>query len=438
MANSENEITFGQLLSIFKKSLKKAVVYMLITVVAVTSVLIFIKGVTDKKVYRTTISFTEVTEQTLDSLNYNKSNAVGKALAETRKSLDNSTELVKNLSIAASTKKKNVTETEAYLPTTFELSLRTSNKLNFTSNEYKELLDSISRQYVKIFSIAEMSTYAQSYDASSDFGNIEYFQIADKLSSLTRSLNVVLSDYLVDFNYSDDFRSSVTNKTFSDIIISLELLEDDLESIKHYIVYNKAELSKTGIKDYLSVADGLLDSKIANYQAQLTNAKYLLDSYTADSSYDKDGNLIVSSKDSEIVLKIITDVNTYSAALARHQEEKSNIGFYSSLYDSTTITTTGAAKDFAEKKLKEYSQNLTSIVEEYKEMAKEYNHSSYLSSTVVITSSAVAKTDAVFSDGLVIVIVILAAILAYCVAFFKTLNQVKKETELEAQTEAKA
>ncbi len=432
MANSENEITFGQLLSIFKKSLKKAVVYMLITVIAVTAGLILIKGLTDVKVYTTTISFAEASTQTLDSINYNKANAVGRALIETKKPLDYATETVKKVSVSAITDEK-AKETETMLPTSFEISLRTSHKLDFTSNEYRELLDSIARQYVNIFAVSKLSTATQSYNASEDVGKIEYFQIADKLASLTYSLKNTLSNYLADFNYSNEFRSSVSNKTFADVITSLELLEDDIESVKHYIVYNKAEIADNGIGNYLAVASALLDSKITSNKAQLENAKYLLDSYTSDSSFDAEGNLVISSKDSEIVLKLVNNVNLYSSYLARYEEEKNNLTFYSNLYENTAITTTDTSKNYTETKVKEFSALFSKIIEEYQVMAEEYNNSTYLASSVSVTSPAITLTDAFFSDGLVIAIDLLVAVFAYCVVFIKTLNKEKKQETASAE-----
>ncbi len=426
MANVENEITFGQLLSVFKKSLKKAIIYILVAVIAVTAGLILIKGLTDVKVYTTTISFAEASAQTLDSINYNKSNAVGKALIETKKSLDYSAETVKRVSVSAITDEK-ATEAETILPTSFEISLRTSHKLDFTSNEYRELLDSIARQYVNIFAVSKLTTATQSYNVSSDIGKIEYFQIADKLASLSYSMKNTLSSYFVDFDYSNEFRSSVSNKTFADVITSLELLEDDIESVKHYIVYNKAELTENGVGNYLAVANALLDSKITSNKAQLENAKFLLSTYSPDSSYDADGNLIISSKDSEIVLKLTNNVNLYSSQLARYEEEKSNLTFYSNLYDTTSIPTTDASKQYVEERIKTFASTFASIVEEYQLMAEEYNQSTYLSSTVSITSPAITLTDSFLSDGLVIAVDVLVAVLAYCVAFFKTLSQVKKE-----------
>ena len=178
---------------------------------------------------------------------------------------------------------------------------------------------------------------------------------------------------------------------------------------------------------------------VMNLENAIRGARNPMNSWgRMDSSYDADGNLIISSKDSEIVLKLTNNVNLYSSQLARYEEEKSNLTFYSNLYDTTSIPTTDASKQYVEERIKTFASTFASIVEEYQLMAEEYNQSTYLSSTVSITSPAITLTDSFLSDGLVIAVDVLVAGLAYCVAFFKTLSQVKKEEAGKEQGEVVA
>lgn len=425
MSNHDNEITFTQVFAAFKKCFVKIIVFTLIAIFISTAIFAIIKSFTDVKGFSTEISFSSVDSSTQQTLKFNKANVVNAALIDCNKDIELSKKIVKNLSVGEIM--LNSDKVEHTLPTTYEIFIKKDNSLGFSTNEYKELLTAIANQYTRLFEMKELVPQMQGYNATSDIKKIEYFEVANKLSDAVSTTNSSLASYISDYNYSLEFRSSTSNKTFNDLLSTFNLLVKDIEALKYYIVKNNAELATGNIKEYLLFSLSLIESKIANYQSVLDVTTEQLKIYKPDFSYDSEGNVIVSTSDSDIVKGIISNINQNANLLATAKENKSNISTYISILDNTTTTATQSMFTYIEEKITEYSNLYAKTLNEYQAMVVEYNKSSFPASFAKISSPTTSNNTPIITNGMIVILDLVVALVVVISIYPNYLTKVRKE-----------
>ena len=425
MGNSSNEITIGQLFGVFKKSLKRGLIYILVTAIVATAVLLSVKAFTDTKVYSTSITFSEVSENMLPRLNANKSVIVNKALEKTGKPIGDSLDVTNNLSVSAVEVNSESAGTD-YIPTSFNLTLKPTGELGYTSSEYKELLDNIANEYAVYFSQRELQTVALNVSTSL-LSSIEYIDRVFTLSDVTEDYIELLEEYLADFDELGDFTSDSSRKTVKDVIASLYLCNTQLGIIKDVIVANKIEKSTNGLltglnsekqKRDMSVAaltsqKDVVDTAIVNYKEILTNVKKD-DNGNNQYFYDDSGYLALVQQSVALAGKL----ENANKAVAIITNDISNIGSFTDTPDNELVKK-------AETDIKAAYEQINSSVNDYNVLAKEYNASQQKSSVARQINPAHSALEGVIGVKLIVVVLVAALLIAYIVAYSQTYAKMK-------------
>ena len=425
MGNSSNEITIGQLFGVFKKSLKRGLIYILVTAIVATAVLLSVKAFTDTKVYSTSITFSEVSENMLPRLNANKSVIVNKALEKTGKPIGDSLDVTNNLSVSAVEVNSESAGTD-YIPTSFNLTLKPTGELGYTSSEYKELLDNIANEYAVYFSQRELQTVALNVSTSL-LSSIEYIDRVFTLSAVTEDYIELLEEYLADFDELGDFTSDTSRKTVKEVIASLYLCNTQLGIIKDVIVANKIEKSTNGLltglnsekqKRDMSVAaltsqKDVVDTAIVNYKEILTNVKKD-DNGNNQYFYDDSGYLALVQQSVALAGKL----ENANKAVAIITNDISNIGSFTDTPDNELVKK-------AETDIKAAYEQINSSVNDYNVLAKEYNASQQKSSVARQINPAHSALEGVIGVKLIVVVLVAALLIAYIVAYSQTYAKMK-------------
>lgn len=425
MSNQNKDITFGQLFGVFKKSLKRGLIYILVTAIVATAVLLSVKAFTDTKVYSTSITFSEVSENMLPRLNANKSVIVNKALEKTGKPIGDSLDVTNNLSVSAVEVNSESAGTD-YIPTSFNLTLKPTGELGYTSSEYKELLDNIANEYAVYFSQRELQTVALNVSTSL-LSSIEYIDRVFTLSAVTEDYIELLEEYLADFDELGDFTSDTSRKTVKDVIASLYLCNTQLELIKDVIVANKIEKSTNGLltglnsekqKRDMSVAaltsqKDVVDTAIVNYKEILTNVKKD-DNGNNQYFYDDSGYLALVQQSVALAGKL----ENANKAVAIITNDISNIG-------SITDTPDNEIVEKAKIDINAVYEQINSSVNDYNVLAKEYNASQQKSSVARQINPAHSELEGVIGVKLIVVVLVAALLIAYIVAYSQTYAKMK-------------
>lgn len=425
MSNQNKDITFGQLFGVFKKSLKRGLIYILVTAIVATAVLLSVKAFTDTKVYSTSITFSEVSENMLPRLNANKSVIVNKALEKTGKPIGDSLDVTNNLSVSAVEINSESAGTD-YIPTSFNLTLKPTGELGYTSSEYKELLDNIANEYAVYFSQRELQTVALNVSTSL-LSSIEYIDRVFTLSAVTEDYIELLEEYLADFDELGDFTSDTSRKTVKDVIASLYLCNTQLGIIKDVIVANKIEKSTNGLltglnsekqKRDMSVAaltsqKDVVDTAIVNYKEILTNVKKD-DNGNNQYFYDDSGYLALVQQSVALAGKL----ENANKAVAIITNDISNIGSITDTPDNEIVEKTKIDINAA------YEQ-INSSVSDYNVLAKEYNSSQQKSSVARQINPSHSELEGVIGVKLIVVVLVAALLIAYIVAYSQTYAKMK-------------
>ena len=425
MSNQNKDITFGQLFGVFKKSLKRGLIYILITAIVATAVLLSVKAFTDTKVYSTSITFSEVSENMLPRLNANKSVIINKALEKTGKPIGDSLDVTNNLSVSAVEINSENADSN-YIPTSFNLTLKPTNELGYTSSEYKELLDNIANEYALYFSQRELQTVALNVSTSL-LSSIEYIDRVFTLSSVAEDYIEILENYLADFDELGDFTSDTSRKTVKDVIATLYLCNTQLGLIKDVIVANKIEKSTNGLLtelnsekqkrdmsvDALTSQKDVVDTAIVNYKEILTNVKKD-DNGNNQYFYDDSGYLALVQQSVALAGKI----ESAKKAVAIITNDISNIGSITDTPDNELVEKTKIDIITA------YEQ-INSCVNDYNVLAEEYNASQQKSSVAKQINPAHSALEGVIGVKLIVVVLVAALLIAYIVAYSQTYVKLK-------------
>lgn len=427
MANEQyeqKELTLGQIFSVIKKSLKLGLIYILITIVLATTVLFTIKSFTDTKVYSSAVSFTESTETTLSTMNYNKSNVVNKALNKANLSLDLSNDVVKNLTVTAIVP-DNLSSEESFLPTSFTITLKYDKKLNLSSSEYTDLLNEITKELLNLFVVSSLPNETYSYDIENELNSVEYLQIADTLSSNIDYYYGLITSVTSSHQTAGDFSNPETGKTINNTISKLKSISNNVNNISQTIINKRVE-NINGLEDYLDWSISKAQSEVTYYTALQTEAKNGLEKYsnllssvsTGSGSnvyiYDDTGYLELYNK----LMDITSNLASANKSLSVAQEYKNGL--------ATAKNTDESVNTYVKNKLIEINNSLVSLINEYKVNAKAYNDVQYLSTEVKINKTAHSDTEGIIGMTVIILLNLSLVIIAYIVAYVQTYSKLKK------------
>lgn len=422
MDNQENGISLGQLFSVVKKSLLRGLIYVLVSVIMLTAILVLVKTFTSTNVYNATVTFSTADANALSSMNSYKANAVNKALKTDDKSLDVSDEVVKNLSVSAIIPAANEDDS-SFIPTSFTVSLKSSSELNFSSGEYKSLVDNIAKEYVNQFATGSMpELYLSVADVNSQLEhNAEYLQIAFYLSD-------IIDDYLLNLN---SFASSNTaaatfannGTTLNSVISDLNFLKSSVDSLKYTIAINKYGFK---LNEYLATAEALITAEEDKYQQINTDAQAALTAYKATISDITQTENNVYVVDTSVFKSLSEKAEIASKQFAEATRKKTEITTLKTLVGSES----GTQNEGVATSLKAYATTLSSVLTNYKKLSNEFNDNKILISAATVSKPAYSKAESFIGLKIILIADVAFALIAYVVAFSQTFAIMKKKGEL--------
>lgn len=422
MENQEKEITLGQLFGVFKKSLKRGLIYVLASVLIASLVLLAVKMFTNKTVYSTTIAFTEVEENMLPSLNSNKSNVINKALKENEKEIEKSNVILKDLSVSALEVAK-IEDDEDFIPTSYVITLKKDKDLGFTSTEYKELLDSIATTYVNLYSQKSLQNIAFNF-SENGIDTVEYIQSVDNLIEICDTTITTLKTNLQNFDELNDFFSDTTKKTINDTITELTVSNTVLKNLNTTIITNNIEKTEGGLKNYLEITKADFEKTYSSLDAQKTALLEAITNYTnmitAIEQNENGNNQYIFNDEGYMIL-----ANQYTAISGQSANAQAKI----TLYDNYITNLPASSSAMSTENLTQLKNTYSSIkksMEDYNTLAKEYNVNQTKTSIAKQINATHSTSDGLISMKILILVDVAIALIAYVVAFSQTFTKMKE------------
>lgn len=426
MENQEKEITIGQLFGVFKKSLKRGLLYVLIAVFFTVAVLYAIKTFTDTKVYTTTVVFSDEDESVLPKLNAGKSTVINKALKDKNDASLNEA-VLSNLSVAA----KDVdTEDKEFIPDTFVISLKSDKKIGFTNDEYKNVLDNIADEYVNLLTSENLQTLSAFTYSENELNNTEYMEQAIELSDIASDYIKVIEQQLKDIENLDKF--SYNEKTVNALLSDLKSANSILERCKNYIISYKIEITTGSLENYLESNKNIASNQVTILSDQITSInesiaayKNVLDTVTKDTN----GNNLYQYNDDNF-MKLVQQKTDLEAAKATASGKVKDYGTYlDKLEHATTNETITAEVKGSQSKdglIKTAFKTIDSTVKNYNELAKQYNANVQVNTAKYRIDNAYAYNESVISMKIILLLAIVVALIVYIVAFSQTFAKMKQ------------
>lgn len=427
MEKQENEITIGQLFGIVKKSLKRGLLYILITAIVLTSVMLTVKAFTETKVYTTTVSFSSTDESMLSKLNSNKASVINNALKNMNKYDANTSETVlSNFSVAA---KDTNAENKEYTPDTFVISLKADKDISFSNTEYKNVLDNIAEGYKKIFTKKDVQSLSFNYSAQM-LDSYEYLQQVMDLSEIVSNYISQIKTEIKNFEGLDEF-STEGSRSVNDILSSLNETNTSLESLKNTIVLNKIEKNSGSLSNYIALNKTLYTNKKTSLESLLTELNKSLEAYgnviKTVTNKDVNGTSTIVYND-ENFIELVKEKNEAAQELSNATEKLGTFTGYESKIGTTTdesvkSTVVGTAEK--DGLIKTNSNAIQSAVKDYNALAKAYNETQSSSSTLTRLDGAHTSIENAIGTKTVLLMVVVACFIAYIVAFSQTFAKQK-------------
>lgn len=423
MEKQENEITIGQLFGIVKKSLKRGLLYILITAIVLTSVMLTVKAFTETKVYTTTVSFTDADENILSKLNAQKTNVITNALKSANKNDANLNEkILSNLSIAA---KDTDADNKEYIPNTFVITLKADSDIDFTKDEYKNVLDNIAEEYKKKFTKNDMQTYLLIY-SSANLDSDEYLEQTIDLSEIITDFQAKIKDDLNDFDDLESFVSNDNNKRVKDISSVLTTANTSLNTLKNTIVLNKIEKSDGSLSRYITLCKTTYTNEETAKKSYLEELNNSLEKYSnvikTVTSNDSGGSTMYVYND-ENFIKLVNEKNQVAKELSEITKKKNMFENFETT--TTTTTTTDEIKSTIVESIKTIFNTIESSITDYNTLAKDYNNMQTGTSQLTRVESAHTTIENAIGTKTILLIVVAACFIAYIVAFSQTFAKQK-------------
>lgn len=415
MNQEQNEITLGQLFGVVKKSFKRALLYILIAVVLTTAILMTTRAFVSTNIFTSTITVStleneEPDETLLSKLNLSKSLVVSKAMAENNISVDLTSDIVANTTITAKIP-ETIPEDEVFVPTVFNITINKDKDLNLSNNQYQSLLDSISKEYVNIFSTTKLPKLTTLYEMSGLPDNVEYIEYLDGIYS-----NLVLAK-----NTTEAFIAK--NNTIVELnIISQKVnaIIASLDALKLNIYDNTIEKNAGAVASNILVAQKNAQTEVSKYTTITTNAETAITAYQATLSQitnNTNGNIYYL--DDAGFVKLYDEYIKYSNMLAEATAKSDTLN---NLSPKTKGTMTA---EQAKAQLNALSTAATAVFEEYDALQAELNNNQSATSIAKVTMPARILSENFISTKIIILANIAVILIAYVIAFSQTFSKLK-------------
>ena len=447
MDNQDNGISLGQLFSVVKKSFKRGLIYVIVSVIVLSAVLVLIKTFTSKSVYNATISFSTTDETILSSMNSFKANAVNKALSTDGKGLDISDEVVKNLSVSAVIPEEKEKDS-AFTPTSFTVSLKNSSELDLSSGEYKSLVDNIAKEYVNQFAAKGMPELSKStINVNSQLENqIEHLQIAYYISDTINDYLVSLESYaksnpaVVDATiFYKNESNQIVSKSLNGIIADFSLIKSSIDSLKETIAIKNCGFN---LKDYIDGAKTSIDAEVEAYKTLNDDAQKALNNYKSTVSGQQDLNLdkiddktyfidnSVYIIDNSVYETLVRRADDASKKYLNAQIKQAEITKLIEFLNKNTANIDDNVKQNIENNLVNSANNLSNTLKTYESIAKEFNDNKTIISDAKVSKPAYATSESFINTKIILIADVAALLIAYMVAFSQTFAIMKRKGEL--------
>lgn len=441
MEENVKEISLSQLWSVCKKSFKKGIIYVLVSVILIGAVLFVIKSV--GSTYSTTSTINvggELSDTTGSTLDYNKTTAVNRALEDfkdgSKKELVH--DVLENITITPITP-KNLKEDVAFIPSSFNITLKNKD-LGLSNDECVDLLGYIAKELLNTFALNELKDFSMSYDLGKELKTKEYFQVANDLSKIVNNLNNKISTIVEDEDKAKQFKGTASKNTFEDIRTDLNTNIETINTIKQFIVNNGVEKKSDGLKKLFTNEIDKLEISANQYKALALDASTKLSNYESNikGSIKKDATTGETSY-------LIFDDSTYRALEEAHREYNEKYqsfvaeqDLYTLYKNNITVNASELAqnKEYVETTLKDIYGNISATMSSYTLLAKEYNDTVYKSTNSAIKNPARTIVSTAISTKVIVIVLILVAIVAYFVAYVQTFVKLKKRGFFEEQIDS--
>lgn len=423
MNGKNDELTLGQLGKVFKKSLKRAAIYLLASLLVAGAILFSARAITSVPSYSTAITYSAANENSLERLKQYKSTAVSNALRAAGIGVENADEAVKNLTVSAETPKE-IAEGETFVPKTFTLSLKKSGKLKLTGSEYKNLLDEIANEYKKAFAASFFPSISfESYDENS---SSEYFALADELNESVKGAYEILSEYITQNPSLAAFVSADGKSSAQTVLNDFSTVAKKLSGLLDEIVISGAEKSEGALKKHMNLSAARATAEAEKYAARYNEANANLAAFMntiKEIETGADGVTVIKYDNSEF-LRLYKEFSEMSRLKNAAEERNAVISGY--LANLSEAPASAAKTAEISKTLSELFTKSAGIIENYRSLAKEYNETAYLAKEVSVKYPARAINDSPVSVKMIAVLMIAVAIIAYIAAFSKTYGICKR------------
>ncbi len=431
---NNDELTFSQIFGMIKKSFKRAVLYVLASVILATSVLLVVKTLTSYKSSTSTIYVSPKSEITQQDVTANKAIAVQRALesfeyGKNDEKFDNS--ILNSLSINAIVPEKLDTQTE-FKPTTYVLTLNGKNVSGITIAQQNELLDSISRELLNSFGLSEMPNAEIYTTLENDLQTSEYFQIADELYLQAEDILLVVDSQINSAPKASGYQDPNSGKTLADLSNTLKVLLKRIDNLKTNILINKIENGGT-LEIYLQTKKNQANAEVSSYETAVLASQKALDTFPSGVAGGSSNNTYVI--DSAAYENLAKEHNKLLILKQHADSELQLYTQYFETYSSSTNTASEADKTATAETLKAICNDLNSTLESYKTLAHEYNQNYFVTTETKILTPAHSYKESFLSTTMIILIDLLVAIVAYIVAFAISNKKVKREPALEQNTQ---
>ncbi len=426
MSNQTGEINFSQIFKVVKKSFIRALIYVLISVVVVSSALFCVRTFTTTTTTQASVYISKKGSSPQE-VRYNKAIAVTNALKalnydDTDEKLSDT--ILENLAFNAIVP-SNLANNASFVPTSYTLELD-SNGLSALSEAQKiELVDEIAKQLLNSFSMAELPNFRVSNTLESDLKVLEYYQIADELALYVENALSLISSQINSYPNANNYVDPVSGKSLSDVQSSMDIIIKRIDNLKTYIITNRLE-NNDNLKIVLETMKNQAFTKEQAYKEQAEKALEVLNkfpSYNSGSNNEIKVDLTPYGELAKEYNNILALQAEASRAVKLYDEYLTTI---SSITPVVTDPTYIAKQTYTEDVIHTLYNDLNAELNTYTALAKEYNENSFLVTEAKIISPARSFKNNNLRLSAILYADIAVAVVAYLIAYFQVYFKLKK------------
>ena len=431
MNYEENGITLGQLFLVVKKSFKRAIIYVLISILVASTFLLTVRTFTKTSSYSANVTISSKNDDSLlTTFNANKSLAVSNALDELGFSQEIKTDLVKNTTITAKIPKD--VKDDNYIPNVFEITVKPDKDFGLSNKQYVSLTDKIANEYVNVFSTVSFPTVISTYQRTGVGDTYEYIRYADGIYSniyaAVSSINLFIANSGIDKSSSELMEMNILLAELNDLL-------NYAEQIKQFIIANTIEINSGAINNYIAVEKQNAQAENEKYNKLVVTAQAALDSYSSviqniTTSTNSAGNIY--QLNDEGFIKLTKELMYYQQLEAEATEKAGKITAYEGI---TKNQCTEEAKSSVKEQFSAITGELDKLLEKYNSIEVNYNSNQNLTSIADVTMPASQVNESIVSILILAIIDVLVAMIAYVVAFSKTFSIMKKQNAFDSTKE---